>query len=131
MIETFTAFVLLSILAVAAVPIYGRYARDSRVCEATGRIGEIVTSARAFALHNLDNTGTPKWPPRTGGGLVDLSSSPYFTYSIVNGAGANAETTLLQIEAKGREGTGMAGVTIDEVVPNIEKGGLTPEIRGL
>jgi type II secretory pathway pseudopilin PulG len=131
MIETFTVFVMLSILALAAVPIYGKYARNSRVCEAAGRIGEIVTAARTFALHNLDNAGAPKWPPRAGGSLVDLSSSPNFTYSILSGAGANAETTLLQIQAKGREGTGMAGVTIEVTVPSIDKGGLPLKIRGL
>jgi Tfp pilus assembly protein PilE len=131
MIETFTVFVMLSILAMVAIPIYGDYMKDSRVSEATGRIGEIVTSARVFAVHNTDSAGNPKWPPQGGGGLIDLSSSPNFTYSLVSGAGANARTTLLRILARGREGTRMEGVTIEVTLPSITGGGLPPEIRGL
>jgi Tfp pilus assembly protein PilE len=130
-LETVIVFVMLSILAMVAIPIYGKYMKDSRVSEATGRIGEIMTSARVFAVHNTDNAGNPKWPPQGGGGLVDLSSSPNFTYSIISGAGANARKTFLRIQARGREGTRMEGVTIDVTLPSITGGGLPPVIRGL
>ncbi len=131
MIETFAGLVMLAVLATIAIPIYGKYVRESRVSEATGRIGEIVTSARSFAVRNADSSGIPKWPPGEGGDLVDLSSTPNFTYSIVGGAGGDARAMPLRIQAKGREGGKMMGVTIEAIIPSVDKGALPLEIRGL
>ena len=130
MIELMVVVVIVGVLAGIAVPMYGKYVKNARVSEATSRIGEIITAAKAYAMENQDSSGNPRWPSGSGG-LVDLSSTPNFSYAITSGAGANANSTALTIKATGRSGTKMAGVTVTITVPNINSNGGAPTVSGL
>ncbi len=60
MIELMVVVVIVGILAAIAIPIYGKYIKNARVTEATGRIGEIVTASKAWAQDHQDaGTGNP------------------------------------------------------------------------
>ena len=131
MIELMVVVVIVGVLAAIAIPIYGKYIKNARLTEATGRIGEIVTAAKAWAQDNQDASGNPTWPPAAGGGIVDLSATQLFTYSITAGAGANANTTALTIRGTGIAGGKMAGVTVDITIPNINSNGNPPVVAGL
>jgi prepilin-type N-terminal cleavage/methylation domain-containing protein len=130
MIELMVVVVIVGILAAIAIPLYGKYIKNSRVTEATGRIGEIVTAAKAYAQENQDGSGNPIWPAGATG-IVDLSPTQYFTYAITSGGGANATTTPLVLTATGAAGLKMAGVTVTETVPNINSNGNPPVVSGL
>ncbi len=130
MIELMVVVVIVGVLAGIAVPMYGKYVKNARVTEATSRIGEIITSAKAYAMENQDSSGNPRWPSGSSG-LVDLSSSENFSYAIVSGGGGNANSTALTIRATGRSGTRMAGVTVTVTVPNINSNGRAPQVSGL
>ncbi len=130
MIELMVVVVIVGVLAAVAVPLYGKYVKNARVTEATARIGEIVTSSKAWAMENTNASGTPIWPSGSSG-LVDLTASPQFTYSFSSGGGANASNTALSVRATGRSGTRMAGVTVTVTVPNINSNGNAPVVSGL
>ena len=49
MIELMVVVVVVGILASIAVPMYGKYVKNARLTEATGRIGEIITACKAWA----------------------------------------------------------------------------------
>ena len=132
MIELMVVVVIVGVLAAIAVPIYGKYIKNARISEATGRIGEIITAAKAYAQENQDASGNPTWPPATPTGtIVDLSSSDLFSYAITAGAGANANTTGLTITATGLTGKKMAGVGVAITVATIVANGGAPVISGL
>jgi prepilin-type N-terminal cleavage/methylation domain-containing protein len=131
MIELMVVVVIVGVLAAIAIPIYGKYIKNARLTEATGRIGEIVTAAKAYAQENQDASGNPTWPPAAGGGVVDLTQTEQFTYAITAGAAGNANTTQLTITATGRAGTKMAGVGVVVSIPNINANGTPPVISGL
>lgn len=131
MIELMVVVVVVGVLAAIAVPIYGKYIKNARVSEATARIGEIVTAAKAYAQEFQDASGNPTWPPAAGGGIVDLSQSDQFTYAITAGAGRNANTTALTIRATGRGGRKMAGVTVTVTLPNINSNANPPVVANL
>jgi prepilin-type N-terminal cleavage/methylation domain-containing protein len=130
MIELMVVVVIVGILAAIAIPLYGKYIKNARVSEATGRMGEIVTAAKAWAQENQDTSGNPVWPSGAGG-IVDLSASQLFTYAITSGGGSNANTTPLVMTATGAAGQKMAGVTVVETVPNINSNGNPPVVSGL
>lgn len=130
MIELMVVVVVVGILASVAVPMYGKYVKNARLTEATGRIGEIITASKAFAQEHEDASGNPTWPAGAGG-IVDLSNSENFTYAITAGDGDNANTTALTIEATGRANTRMAGVTVDVTVNSIGANGGAPVVAGL
>ena len=130
MVELMVVVVIVGVLAAVAVPLYGKYVKNARVSEATGRIGEIVTASKAWAVENSNASGTPIWPSGAGG-LVDLTASPNFSYSINSGGGANATTTAYVLRATGRSGTKMSGVTVTVTVPNINSNGTPPVVAGL
>jgi hypothetical protein len=69
--------------------------------EASSKIGEIITDAKAYAQEHPDSLAPYhfRWPPATGGEIVDLSPTQYFTYAITSGGGADATTTPLVITA--------------------------------
>jgi prepilin-type N-terminal cleavage/methylation domain-containing protein len=130
MIELMVVVVIVGVLAAIAVPIYGKYVKNSRVTEATSRIGEIVTASKAWAQENENASGNPIWPSAAGG-IVDLTASANFTYAITSGGGSNASSTALVLTATGVAGTRMAGVTVTMTVPNINSNGNAPVIAGL
>lgn len=128
MIELMVVVVIVAILAAIAIPLYGKYIKNSRTTEATGRVGEIFTAAKAWAQEHPDGSGNPTWPAAAGG-IVDLTATENFTYAIQAGGGANASTTALTIRATGQNK--MSGVQIDMTVPNINATGNPPVITGL
>jgi type IV pilus assembly protein PilE len=128
MIELMVVVVIVGVLAAIAIPLYGKYIKNARVTEATGRIGEVITASKAWAQENQDASGNPIWPSAAGG-IVDLAASQNFTYSITDGGGANANTTAFEITATGQ--AQMAGVTVVVTVPNINSNGSAPAVAGL
>ena len=130
MIELMVVVVIVGILAASAIPLYGNYIRNSRVTEATSRIGEIVTASKSWAQENMDASGNPLWPSGAGG-IVSLTPTQNFTYAITAGGGGNANTTPFTVTATGVAGGRMAGVTIAVTVPNINSNGNAPVITGL
>jgi type II secretory pathway pseudopilin PulG len=129
MIELMVVVVVVGVLATIAIPIYGRYVKNARVSEATGRIGEIITAAKGYALAHPNSNGNPTWPSGSGD-IVDLSSSPLFSYSLTGG-GTDASANPLTVTATGMTGLKMAGVTVSVTVPNIYSGGSNPSVTGL
>jgi type IV pilus assembly protein PilE len=130
MIELMVVVVIVGILAAIAIPLYGKYIKNARISEASGRVGEIVTSAKAWAQENQDASGNPIWPSGATG-IVDLADTEHFTYAITAGGGANANTNAFTITATGKAGGRMSGVTVVMSVPNINSNGSAPVITGL
>lgn len=130
MIELMVVVIVVGVLAAIAIPLYGKYIKNARLTEATGRIGEIVTAAKAWAQENQDASGNPQWPAAAGG-IVDLTATEMFSYAISAGGGANANTTALTITATGVAGQKMAGVTVAVTVNNINSNGGAPVVTGL
>ena len=110
MIELMVVVVIIGILAAIAVPIYSKYAKNARVTEATGRIGDILTAAKSYAIENEtdNNPTTAVWPAlcTTANFIGDCTQSQNFTYVIAGVSGG-----ALTITATGRAGTPMTGVT--------------------
>lgn len=131
MTELMVAVVIVALLASVAVPVHRKYIRYSRISEATTRIGEIITAAKAYALEHPSVAGTPTWPPAAGGGIVNLTSTDQFTYTITAGGGGNALTTTLSVRATGRAGKKMVGVTVTITLANINASGARPVVAGL
>ena len=125
MIELMMIVVIVAVLAAVAIPIYGRYVRNSRVSEATTRIGEIITAAKVYATAHPNADGEPTWPPATGGGIVSLESTDLFDYRITTGASGDATTMPLTVAATGIVGRKMAGTVVTVTLPNINSGGTT------
>lgn len=128
MIELMVVVVIVGVLAAIAIPLYGKYIKNARVTEATGRIGEVITASKAWAQENQNASGVPIWPSGAGG-IVDMTASQNFTYAITAGGGANANTTALGITATGQ--AQMTGVTVVVTVPNINSNGNAPVVTGL
>jgi len=131
MIELMVVVVIVGILAAIAIPIYGKYIKNARLTEATGRIGEIVTASKAWAQDHQNASGVPQWPADPGGlstGIVDCSPTENFTYALSGAAGGDA-TGQLTITATGTNK--MNGVTVVVNIPNINANGLPPTVTGL
>lgn len=126
MIELMVVVVIVGILASIAIPIYGKYVKNSRITEATGRMGEIITAAKAWAVENPNASGVPMWPTAAGG-IVDLSATPNFTYGIA--ATNPADSGTLTVTATGR--AKMAGVVVVIRVVGISANGSAPIVTGL
>jgi prepilin-type N-terminal cleavage/methylation domain-containing protein len=132
MIELMVVVVIVGILAGVAIPMYGKYVKNARLSEATGRMGEIITACKSYAMEHQSLAGNPTWPPANPvGTIVDLTASEQFTYAIVAGAGGNANVTALSIRATGVPGLKMAGVTVTITVANLNANGGAPVITGL
>jgi len=130
MIELMVVVVIVGILAAIAIPLYGKYVKNARVTECTGRIGEIITAAKAWAQENQDGSGNPTWPSGAGG-VVDLSATENFTYSITAGGGGNANSTAFTITGSGVSGSKMDGVSVVVTVADINSSGAAPVVTGL
>ena len=128
MIELMMVVAIVAILAAIAIPLYGRYVRNGRVTEATSRMGEIVTSAKAYAQEHTDASDIPQWPPAAGAGIVDLSPTEFFTYAITSGGGT-AATGAMTLTATGSGK--MNGVTVVMTVPSISQNAAAPTVTGL
>ena len=100
MIELMVVVVIIGILAAIAVPIYSKYAKNARVTEATGKIGDILTASKAFAMENESNTTITdaNWPATCAAVnfIGDCVRSQNFSYALV---GVN--NGLLTITATG------------------------------
>jgi prepilin-type N-terminal cleavage/methylation domain-containing protein len=127
MIELMVVVVIVGVLAAIAIPIYGKYIKNARLTEATGRMGEIITAAKAWAQEHQNASGNPVWPAGAGG-IVDLSATDNFTYAITAGAGQEA-TNPLGITATGTNK--MLGVSVVITVPTINSNGGAPVVGGL
>ncbi len=69
MIELMVVVVIVGILAAIAIPIYGKYIKNARMTEATGRIGEIITAEKAYAQEKgvyTDHQRRDRRPERDG-----------------------------------------------------------------
>ncbi|MBM3285867.1 MAG: prepilin-type N-terminal cleavage/methylation domain-containing protein [Candidatus Eisenbacteria bacterium] len=126
MIELMVVVVIVGVLAAIAIPIYGKYIKNARVTEATGRMGEILTAAKAWAMENPNAGGVPMWPTAAGG-IVDLSATENFTYGIA--ATNPADTGTFTMTATGR--ARMAGVTVVIATVGINSNGNAPVVTGL
>ncbi len=130
MVELMVVVVIVGVLAAVAVPMYSKYVKNARVAEASGKIGEVVTAAKAWAIENPNTAGNPIWPSGAVG-IVDLTMTDLFTYAITGGGGGNANSSALTIRATGRSERRMAGVTVTITVPNINRNGNPPVVAGL
>ncbi|MBU0741227.1 prepilin-type N-terminal cleavage/methylation domain-containing protein [bacterium] len=130
MVELMVVVVIVGVLAAVAVPMYSKYVKNARVSEATGKIGEVITAAKAWAIENPNTAGNPIWPSGAVG-IVDLTQTDLFTYAIAGGGGGNANTSTLTVRATGRAGRKMAGVTVTIAVPNINSNGNPPVVTGI
>ena len=118
MIELMVVVVIVGILAAIAIPLYGKYIKNARVTEATGRIGEIITANKAYAQENgVYTTGNA--------GVVDFNATENFTYGW---AGTNTAGTAT-ITATGTNK--MAGVTVVMTLATINASGSAPVVTGL
>ncbi|MBD3236653.1 MAG: prepilin-type N-terminal cleavage/methylation domain-containing protein [Candidatus Eisenbacteria bacterium] len=129
MMELMVVVVIVGVLAAVAVPLYGKYIKNARMTEATGRIGEIVTAAKAYAQEHQNEDGDPVWPPAKGGGLVDLSATENFKYSITAGGEKTATDNAFSVTAEGQNK--MDGVKVVVTVPDINSNGNPPTVTGL
>jgi len=129
MMELMVVVVIVGVLAAVAIPLYGKYIKNARLTEATARIGEVVTAAKAYAQEHQNGDGDPVWPPAAGGGIVDLTGTDNFTYAITAGGGAVATSNALTVTATGRNK--MDGVTVAVTVPDIDSNGNAPVVAGL
>ena len=120
MIELMVVVVIVGILAAVAIPIYGKYVRNARVTEATGRMGEIITAQKAYAQENSVYTAATA-------GIVDLSATDNFTYAWA-GTDPTASATCT---ATGVAGTKVAGVTVVITIPSVTSNGSAPVVSGL
>jgi type IV pilus assembly protein PilA len=109
MIELMVVVVIVGILAAIAIPIYGKYIKNARMTEATGRIGEIITAEKAYAIeHDGDYTTTSQ-------GIVDLSSTENFDYTV---AGTDT-SAVLTITAAGTTSKVGLNTTVVAVVDGL------------
>jgi type IV pilus assembly protein PilE len=115
MIELMVVVVIVGILAAIAVPIYSKYAKNSRVTEATGKIGDILTAAKSYAVENEGNSDPTdaNWPATCAATnfVGDCTATQNFTYSLTGQTNGS-----LTIVATGKTGTPMAGVSATLVI---------------
>jgi type IV pilus assembly protein PilE len=128
MIELMVVVVIVGVLAAVAIPLYGKYIKNARMTEATGRIGEVITAAKAYAMEHPNDDGDPVWPAGATG-IVNLDASENFTYAITAGGGLDATENAFTTTATGREK--MEGVTVVVTVPDIGSNGNPPTVTGL
>jgi len=119
MIELMVVVVIVGILAAIAVPIYGKYAKNARVTEATGKMGDILTACKAYATENDDGVAsTIEWPASC--------AAPNF----IGDCTATSNVSLYKVEAAGNlltiTATGankLSGVTVTITCSNLSNNG--------
>ncbi|MFN0149511.1 MAG: type IV pilin protein [bacterium] len=119
MIEMMIVVIIVGVLAAIAIPIYSGYVKKARVSEATARIGDLFTAAKAFAIENEDGTAGADWPATisTAGFFGDDSPSTNFTYTL-----AGVDDGALTITATGT-GNPMTGVVVVLTAANLAAAG--------
>jgi len=50
MVELMVVVVIVGVLAAVAVPMYSKYVKNARVSEASSKIGEVITAAKAWSI---------------------------------------------------------------------------------
>jgi type IV pilus assembly protein PilE len=122
MIELMVVVVIVGILAAIAVPIYSKYAKNSRVTEATGRLGDILTAAKSYAIENESDgvATTANWPTNCAATnfVGDCTAGQNFTYALTGAAGG-----ALTVTATGKAMTPMSGVTVTLVISDPTQNG--------
>ena len=112
MIELMVVVVIVAILAAIAIPLYGKYIDNARTTEASGRLGELATAAKAA----YQETGA--WPSGNTQ-LFDVSTSTSnFDYAITSGGGG---TGAFEVTATGKNK--MAGTTVVMNIPTVDDTG--------
>jgi type IV pilus assembly protein PilE len=116
MIELMVVVIIVGVLAAIAVPIYGKYVKNARVSEATGRLADLLTASKAYAQEN-ESDGDPltaDWPANASvpGFLGDANPTQNFTYTVAGGGGD------LTLTALGIAGQAMGGVTVTLTISN-------------
>jgi type IV pilus assembly protein PilE len=119
MIELMVVVIIVGVLAAIAVPVYSDYIRKSRISEATGRMGDLLTAAKAYAQENADATAGADWPASgaTAGYIGDVTAGPNFTYTV-----AGVDDGALTITANG-SGT-MAGISVTMTCADLNSNGV-------
>lgn len=137
MIELMVVVVIVGVLAAVAIPIYGKYIKNAKLTEATGRIGEIITACKAVAQENEVN-GVAQWPTAAqlaAGTVIDLTNSANFSYAVTGGLGANATlpANAITVTATGVAGgfQGPPAVTVAVQVSTITANGGKPVVNNL
>lgn len=119
MIELMVVVVIVGILAAIAIPIYGKYVKQARTTEATGRMGEIITASKAWAQERQ------AWPTQSefasGTGILDPTETENFTYAITSGGGSDPGSAF-EVTATGREK--MSGVSVRLTLNTITDNGV-------
>jgi type IV pilus assembly protein PilE len=123
MIELMVVVIIVGVLAAIAVPIYGKYVKNARVSEATGRLADLLTASKAYAQEN-ESDGDPltaDWPTSAAaaGFLGDATNTQNFQYQ-VQGV-PNGQLTLT---ATGVAGLAMDGVVVTLTVTNPNNNGV-------
>lgn len=123
MIELMVVVIIVGVLAAIAVPIYGKYVKNARVSEATGRLADLLTASKAYAQENESdgNVTTANWPASANatGFLGDATPTQNFNYTV---AGVN--NGQLTLTATGIAGQAMAGVTVVLTITNPNNNGV-------
>ena len=117
MIELMVTLVIVGILAAVAVPVYSRHIRNSRVSEATARMGEILIAAKTYAAQNGDPRRPVQWPASCNapGFIGDCANGASFRYSL------SRSGDVLTILANGQGK--MRGVQVSMIVNGIDSNG--------
>lgn len=123
MIELMVVVIIVGVLAAIAVPIYGKYVKNARVSEATGRLADLLTASKAYAQENESDgdPATADWPTSAGatGFLGDANNTQNFSYTV---AGVN--NGALTLTATGLAGQAMDGVVVTLAVTNPNDNGV-------
>lgn len=129
MIELMVVVIIVGVLAAIAVPIYGKYVKNARVSEATGRLADLLTASKAYAQENESDgdPATANWPTSAAavGFLGDATNTQNFSYTV---AGVN--NGQLTLTGTGIAGQKMAGVIVTLTVTNPNNNG-TITVTGL
>jgi len=120
MIEMMIVVIIVGVLAAIAIPIYSGYVKKARVSEATARLGDIFTAAKAYAIENEDGTAGADWPATgaTAGFFGDMTASTNFTYAL-----AGVDDGALTITATGT-GNPMSGIVVTLTAANLTAAGV-------
>ncbi|MCK4412101.1 MAG: prepilin-type N-terminal cleavage/methylation domain-containing protein [Candidatus Eisenbacteria sp.] len=123
MIELMVVVVIVGILAAIAIPIYGKYIKNARMTEATGRIGEIVTACKADAQENPNaTTGLPEWHTAMASGavdgIIDMTQSDNFKYSFTSTNPATTDALIVTATGMNKMTGASVVVTVDDINSN-------------
>lgn len=107
LIELMNTVVVISVLALIAVPSYQQYVRQARRVQAQA---ELINLQRAIEKYRINN---PSYEDCVADGACSLPSSDYYTYSV---SAASATGYSLSAEAKGAQAadSGCSPLTLNQ-----------------